>query len=31
MMHGKVEEPVKEDEELVSSAMAILGGELLDG
>lgn len=31
MVHGKTDAPVKEDEELVSSAMAILGGELLDG
>lgn len=27
----KVKEPIKEDNELVSSAMAILGGELVDG
>ncbi len=31
LQNHSAEEPVKEDEELVSSAMAILGGEIVDG
>jgi len=31
LAQGMTEEPVKENEEIVSSAMAILGGELVDG